>query len=732
MYYLDFNPLQTLSYNKCKLSVDAYEMIVSKVNDVLLRVQIAADDTKPSYDLLQDPNIEVLQANVVNDEVCEFQFNAKQKIRFYNESLSFEIWQDETMICQSITDLHFQHKTRLPAFAKNNDSFLFSMALNYDEAIYGLGEKFQSLNKRGQTCLSFVQDALGVNTDLSYKNTPFIYSDRGWGLLFHTTCNIQHHIGDPQVSHRSYVACIQEPELDIFITLGDPKTMLQNISQLIAKPSLVPLYSLGFWWSKAYYKDENEILDTAKRIRNDGFGADVITFDGRAYLDTDTRFHFEFDSSRYHHPQSTIAQLKALGFKICCWEYPLVSIHNKDFQNLQDKGYFLRNQDGETYIYHWDIDAKTTPFGKVLTPLPPSAIIDFTNPKAYEYWRDQHQSLFDLGVDVIKSDFGEQVPFDCIAYNGDSGTRLHNVYPMLYNRCVYEATAKFKGKDKALVFSRSGWIGSASYPIGWGGDNQTDFEGLAASIRGGLSNAMSAGSLYYAWDIGGFYGDELADKTFYLRSLQAAIFSSHCRIHGIGKREPWHYDETITKIARQNIELRYQLIGYIMGVCQQSVQTRLPTMRALSLEYPQDKLCRSFDTQFMLGDSLLIAPVLNHQNDIEVYLPQGLWYDFFSQESFVGGKVYKLQTTLEHIPVFVKAGHTIVLNKTIYNTDELQNDADYIAKIKIFDKPIKAPTIFNNIVKFENQKFIFDSKIDDVIIESTVAYKFDHYKIAFD
>ena len=146
----------------------------------------------------------------------------------------------------------------------------------------------------------------------------------------------------------------------------------------------------------------------------------------------------------------------------------------------------------------------------MLTPLPESGIVDFTNPDAYAWWRDAHQALFDDGVDVIKSDFGEHVPDDAVAYNGDRGRRLHNVYPLLYNRCVYEATAQVPADRRR----RRRWSGAAPagpgsqrYPIGWGGDPQSDWEGLAASIRGGLSWGMS-GNPYHSSDIGGFYGAE--------------------------------------------------------------------------------------------------------------------------------------------------------------------------------------------------------------------------------
>lgn len=604
------------------------------------------------------------------------------------DPLRIELWLGADKVLESVTDAHFRGRSRLPAFGQAAARWTAAFALTAGEPVYGLGEKFGPLNKRGQLVHSYVEDALGVNTDLAYKNTPFAWSPRGWGVFVHTPASVSHGVGHGPWSHRSYAVIVDEPVLDLFFfAKPTPAALIDAYTRLTGRAAPVPLWSAGIWVSRAYYRDDADILATAKAFREKDFPADVITFDGRAWLETRTRFNFTWDRSRYPDPKAVIDRLKAEDFRICCWEYPLVSVHNDDFDDLAAKGYFLTTEEGHPYVFSWDTDKKTSPFGEVLTPLPDSAILDFTHPGAYAYWRDRHNDLFDVGVDVMKVDFGEQVPDDACAHNGDRGRRLHSVYPLLYNRCVYEASRARYGDD-ACVWSRAGWAGSQRYPLQWGGDPQSDWEGLAASLRGGLSWGLS-GAPYHATDIGGFYGATQPDGALYLRWVQAGVFASHFRIHGIGPREPWCFGPDVERIARDWFKLRYRLIPYLMGAMAIAVRDALPVMRAMVLAFPDDRLAHGFEHQFMCGPSLLIAPVLSPDDMVDVWLPEGRWHDVWTGTAYEGGQRRRWHVDTRRIPVFLKDGHGLPLGPAHSHTGQI--DPHRPADGMLAFGPIEAP-----------------------------------------
>ncbi|MBA3508410.1 MAG: alpha-xylosidase [Betaproteobacteria bacterium] len=607
--------------------------------------------------------------------------------------LSFRLKLNGAQVFGSITDCHFRGFTRLPAVGRAPRGGLWTaaFALNSGEPVYGLGEKFGPLDKRGQLIHSQVEDALGVNTGLSYKNTPFAWGvgdgSGAWGVLVHTPGMVTHGVGHPDWSHRSYAVVVDDEALDLILfAAAAPAGILDAYTQLTGRAPRVPRFSLGLWVSRAYYRTPGDALGVAAKLRQRKIPCDVLTLDGRAAWKTETRFNFQWDADRFPDAKGALAEIRKHHLKVCVWEYPYVSTQDPLFRDLAQSGYLLQTAHGAPYVFGWDTAPGTTPFGDVLTPLPESGLIDFTNPRAFAWWRDAHASLFADGVDVIKSDFGEQVPDDAVAHNGDWGRRLHNVYPLLYNRCVFEATQKFKPNDgePAIVWSRAGWTGSQRFPIGWGGDPQSDWEGLAASIRGGLSWGMS-GNPYYSSDIGGFYGAQPTAE-LYVRWLQAAVFGSHIRMHGIGEREPWIFGTETEAICRKWLAFRYRLIPYLESVVAIATTTGLPVMRAMPLAFPDDPLVRNFETQFMCGDTLLVAPIVRAGGAVEIALPQGAWFDLNTRVRSSGGQVLRYRAKLDQFPVFGREGCALPLGRAVQHTGEI-DAANPLELLWLFGSP---------------------------------------------
>jgi len=605
-----------------------------------------------------------------------------------DEGLSITFTHNDRTVIQPSPDGHFVRRFRIPPFARTKEGWFFSIALQPGAPMYGFGEKYGSLNKRGQKLVSWAEDSLGVNSEVCYKNAPFCWTPSGshddngtagYGIFIHTTSRVTHGVGYPKWSNWSYAALVEDEILDLFLIAGDtPKDIIHRYTDITGRTKNVPLWSLGNWISRAYYKTFGEAKEVAQTIRDREIPCDVYTLDGRAWQDTDTRFYFDFDPSRYPEPEKFIDIMRDLDMKLCVWEYPICSIEHPNYKEVDEKGWFLKDKNGETYQFKFDL----SPFGKVLTPLPQSGLLDFTVPEAAKWWYDQHIRLHKMGVDVFKVDFGEQTPVDAYASNGDSGIKFHNALPLLYNKTCFEASEDYYGQG--FIWSRSGWAGSQRFPMQWGGDPQASWNGLAGSILGGQSWGFT-GAPFYSHDIGGFYGGP-PDSELYVRWVQAGVLGPFCRIHGIGPREPWYFGEETEQIVKEWLGLRYRLLPYLQRQVHEAMISGLPVMRGMVLAFPEDRRAWGFEMQYMLGDHLLITPVLQPGGHVSLYLPEGGWYDYFTGERREGGCVIDLQVALNRIPVFVREGAILAEGPTVQHTGEITPE-NRIENIRVFGSP---------------------------------------------
>jgi len=264
------------------------------------------------------------------------------------------------------------------------------------------------------------------------------------------------------------------------------------------------------------------------------------------------------------------------------------------------------------------------------------------------------QPILEQGVDVFKTDFGEDIPIDARFANGMTGAEMHNLYPLYYNRVVYEVTQQIR--KEGLVWSRSGWAGSQRYPTCWSGDPACEWDSMAFTLRGGLSLGLS-GVPFWSHDIGGYRGQP--DEKLFIRWAQFGMFCSHTRCHGESQREPWFYGDRALKIFRQYTHLRYQLFPYIYSCAHEAAKTGMPILRAMMLEFPDDVNCYDKDLQYMFGPWFLVAPIFSEKNHRNVYLPNGEWINYWTGEIHQGPTSMVVQASLDQLPLFVKGGAVV-------------------------------------------------------------------------
>ncbi len=280
----------------------------------------------------------------------------------------------------------------------------------------------------------------------------------------------------------------------------------------------------------------------------------------------------------------------------------------------EDKGYLVRKPNGEV----WQIDFWQAGMG----------LVDFTNPAAREWFKDKVKALLNQGVDAIKTDFGERIPRDVVWYDGSPKLSMHNWYTQLYNQAVFEAIEETYGKGNACLYARSATVGGQQQPVHWGGDCESTFNGMAQSLRAGLS-LTSSGFGFWSHGIGGFEG-AFPDPAVYKRWVAFGMLGSHSRLHGSTVyRVPWLFDEedekngvalvpgqTAVDVVREFTKLKLELMPYVYQLGLQPHVNGTPVMRSMFVEFPDDPACRTLDRQYMFGPSMLVAPVFTYSGEV--------------------------------------------------------------------------------------------------------------------
>lgn len=532
-----------------------------------------------------------------------------------------------------------------------------SFDLAHDECIYGFGEKFGRLNKVGQTLDLDMDDAQGTTTPRSYKNVPFFVSTKGYGVFFNHTCRMTFWVGS--MSAVDLQAGLEDGFLDYFVIVGDIKEVLAGYTALTGRGAVPPRWSFGYWQSRCTYGSAQQALTVARELRAREVPCDVIHLD-TYWFDRDWYCDLEFSRERFPDPAGFIRELASMGFKLSLWQLPYLPEGTDLFERIRAVDGFVK--DGSGGIYDVGITFVSGFQGIV-------GVIDFTNPTAVQVYQEALRKLLRLGAGVIKTDFGEEAPDDGVYHDGTPGRLMHNLYPLLYNKAVFEVTRDETGAG--IVWARAAWAGSQRYPLHWGGDSTSNFANMPPQLAGGLSLGLS-GFQFWSQDIAGSSGG--FDETLFIRWLQMGLFLSHSRVHGGDDREIYRFGPETFRICRDYIRLRYRLLPYLYGSAVKCVKESLPMARALVVEYQDDPTARQVDDQYLLGDSLLVAPVMTRENRRRVYLPKSYWTDWWTGERIPGGRWLDVEAPLDTLPLYIKEGGLIPLGPVMNYVDERPTD----------------------------------------------------------
>lgn len=527
-----------------------------------------------------------------------------------------------------------------------------------DECFYGLGDKTGFLNKRGYDYINWNTDNPQPHVDSFkklYKSIPFFITlrkDAVFGLFFDNTYRTYFDMG--KESENYYWFGSDDGNLDYYFIGGENmKAVVRGYTQLTGTAPLPQMWSLGYHQSRWGYRTEADVRRVAKLMRKYDIPCDAIHMD----IDYMNEYRvFTIDENKFPNMKQLAEDLAKEGIKIVTIIDPGVKAEKgyPIYDEGVKKKFFAQTPEGEIYEnVVWPGD---------------SVYPDFGRKEVREWWGSHYKMLTDNGIAGIWTDMNEpagfkgELPANVVFYDEErksTHAEMHNVYGHNMVKATYEALRELTRK-RPFVITRACYSGTQKYSTTWTGDNHSIWAHLQMAIPQ-MCNMGLSGMPYIGTDIGGFGSD--TTKELMCRWIEVGCFSPLCRNHSSADtrvQEPWELGEDTVRIYRKFLKLRYALLPYYYDLCKKEEDEGIPMMRPLVLNYEDDEEAKNMNSEFMLGDSLLIAPVVEQGMTKKlVYLPNGLWYDFWTGEALEGGRYLIRNAELDECPIFVKGGSII-------------------------------------------------------------------------
>jgi alpha-glucosidase len=546
--------------------------------------------------------------------------------------------------------------------------------LQEGEKFLGLGMKTGHLDRRGEAFVNWNTDNphYDSNSDPLYSSIPF-YIGLHNGLRYGIFLDNSHRtvFNFAASNNRFSYFSADDGEMDYyFIWHKNVADIIKSYTWLTGRMELPPLWALGFQQSRWSYTPDSEVLRIANTFREKKIPADVI------YLDIDYMDQykiFTWHPENFPDPKKLLDDLKALNFKTAVIVDPGIKV--EEGYEAYDEGlaqnHFVKYPDGRPWT------AQVWP-GWCHFP-------DFTQSRTREWWGKQFEGYVNLGIEGFWNDMNEiatwgQQPPNMLEFGRDGNTTTYreakNIYGMEMARATLEGTKKLMNGRRLLNITRAGFAGLQRYTAIWTGDNQATDDHLMLSVK--LVNSLGLSGVSFAGsDVGGFGGDATPD--LFARWIQVGAFTPFFRAHSANNTrsaEPWTYGEQTECIARNYIQLRYNLLPYVYAGMRESTISGMPMNRSLAIDFTDDEkvFWRIYEAQYMFGPSLLVVPVESTKHFTKVYLPEGGWYDFYTDRYFNGKEEIIAESPINKLPVFAKAGSMIPMQSSVQYAGEHPGD----------------------------------------------------------
>lgn len=538
---------------------------------------------------------------------------------------------------------------------RQDDPVQMIRTLDAADCIYGLGDKTGFMNKRGYLYTMWNTDdpmPHEDNYEALYKTIPFLAvlkEDGAYGIFFDNHHKSHFDMGKECPDY--YVIGAVGGLMNYYYFGGDTLAdVIAGYTNLTGRTPIPQMWTLGYHQSRWGYRTEEEIREVARMMRECEIPCDCIHFDIE-YMDNYKVFTWNPDT--YKDPKKMLADLKEQGFKAVTIIDPGIKVE-KDYEVYEEgmkNGYFVKTPEGEVYTnYVWP--------GETAFP-------DFGKKEVRDWWADKHEFLVNLGVDGVWDDMDEPASFqgplpdDIVFYDEERKTNhaeMHNIYGYNMSRATHEGLKKHNGK-RPFVITRACYSGTQKYSTVWTGDNHSIWSHLRLAIPQ-LCNLGMSGITFAGTDVGGFGSDTTPELLcrWYQVGFLSPLFRNHSTL-GSRHQEPWMFGQETMEICRKYIRLRYELLPYIYDCFYRQATDGLPVMRPLVLQYDKDENAKNCNDEFMVGESLLAAPVVEQGARMKmVYLPEGNWVDYWTGELVEGGKYLLREAPLDLCPLYVKAG----------------------------------------------------------------------------